>query len=170
MHSTTFTRSQTFRRLFATLHVRWLSHIFNRSACIYQNATRWDLPPCRITIWLIDDVMLIFACLLVDLILGFVTAISTWETSGLELASTIILVLQANRLTKCVSHPKCYSAEFEGESNKSFSIFNNQKIQFFLNLLFFLPQNTIKHRGKIRNSSRNLVLSALPMLDVFILA
>ena len=30
----------------------------------------------------------------------------TWETGGLELASTIILVLQANRLTKCASHPK----------------------------------------------------------------
>ena len=29
----------------------------------------------------------------------------TWETGGLELASTIILVLQANRLTKCASHP-----------------------------------------------------------------
>ena len=28
--------------LFATLHVRWLSHIFNRNACIYQTATRWD--------------------------------------------------------------------------------------------------------------------------------
>ena len=42
---------------------------------IYQTATRWDLPPYRITIWLIDDVMLIFVCLLVDLILGFLTAI-----------------------------------------------------------------------------------------------
>ena len=53
-HSTTSTRSRTFRHLFATLHVRWLSHIFNRNACIYQTATRWDLPPYRITIWLID--------------------------------------------------------------------------------------------------------------------
>ena len=34
-HSTTSTRSRTFRYLFATLHVRWLSHIFNRTACIY---------------------------------------------------------------------------------------------------------------------------------------
>ena len=50
-------------------------HIFNRTACIYQAATRWDLPPYRITIWSSDDVMLIVACLLVDLILGFVTAI-----------------------------------------------------------------------------------------------
>ena len=70
-HSTTSTRSRTFRHLFATLHVRWLSHIFNRIACIYQTATRWDLPPCRITIWLIDDVKFVLVCLLDDLILGF---------------------------------------------------------------------------------------------------
>ena len=63
--STTSTRSRTFRHLFATLHVRWLSHIFNRNACIYQTATRWYLPPYRITIWLIDDVVLIFVCLLI---------------------------------------------------------------------------------------------------------
>ena len=60
-HSTTSTRSQAFRHLlFATLHVRWLSHIFNRTACIYQVATRWDLPRYRITIWLTDDVTLSF--------------------------------------------------------------------------------------------------------------
>ena len=53
-HSTTSTRSRTFRHLFATLHVRWLSRIFNRSACVYQTATRWDLLPYRITIWVID--------------------------------------------------------------------------------------------------------------------
>ena len=41
-HSITFTRSRTFRYLFVTLHVRWLSQIFNRNACIYQTATRWD--------------------------------------------------------------------------------------------------------------------------------
>ena len=74
-HSTTSTRSRIFRHLFATLHVRWLSHIFNCNACVYQTATRWDLPPYRITIWLIDDVILIFVCLHVELILGFVTAI-----------------------------------------------------------------------------------------------
>ena len=53
-HSTNSTRSQTLRHLFATLHVRWLSRIFNRKACVYQTATRWDLPPYRITICLID--------------------------------------------------------------------------------------------------------------------
>ena len=70
LHSTTSTRSRTFRHFFATLHVRWLSHIFNRNACIYQTATRWDLPPYRITVWLIDDVILIFVYLLVEMILG----------------------------------------------------------------------------------------------------
>ena len=53
-HSITSTRSRTLRHLFATLHVRWLSRIFNRNACVYQTATRWDLPPYRITIWVID--------------------------------------------------------------------------------------------------------------------
>ena len=59
-HSTTSTRPQTFKHLFATFHVRRLSHIFNRIACIYQSATRWDLLPYRITIWLIDEVTLSF--------------------------------------------------------------------------------------------------------------
>ena len=83
-HSTTSTRSRTFRHLFATLHVRWLSHIFNCTACIYQAATRWDLPPYRITIWLIDNVMLIFVCLLVDLIQCFCYSYLTLKTGGLK--------------------------------------------------------------------------------------
>ena len=53
--------------------------------------------------WLIDDAM--FVCLLGELILGFCYSDLTLETSGFELASTITLVLQANRLTKCASHP-----------------------------------------------------------------
>ena len=81
-HSTISTRSRTFKHLFATLHVKWLSHIFNCNACIYQTATRWDLPPSRITIWLIDDIILIFVCLLVELILDFVTAI--WHEKSVD--------------------------------------------------------------------------------------
>ena len=50
-HSTTYTCSWTFRHTFATLRVRWLSHIFNRTACIYQTTTRLDLPPYRIAIF-----------------------------------------------------------------------------------------------------------------------
>ena len=32
-------------------HVRSLSRIFNRNGCVSQTATRWDLPPYRITIF-----------------------------------------------------------------------------------------------------------------------
>ena len=74
-HSTNSTCSRTCRYLFVIFYVRWLSHIFNHNAFIYQTATQWDLPPYRITIWLIDDVILIFVCLHVELILGFVTAV-----------------------------------------------------------------------------------------------
>ena len=63
-HFITSTRSRTFRYFFVTLHVKWLSHIFNRTACIYQTATQWDLPPNWITIWLIDDLMFMFVYLL----------------------------------------------------------------------------------------------------------
>ena len=49
--------------------------------------------------WLIDDAM--FVCLLDELILGFCYSNLTLETGGFELASSITLVLQANRLTKC---------------------------------------------------------------------
>ena len=55
--------------------------------------------------WLTDDAM--FVLLLDDLIWGFCYSILTPETGEFELASTITLALQANRLTKCASHPKC---------------------------------------------------------------
>ena len=58
--STTSSLSQTLRHLLAILDVRWLSHVFNRTACIYQTANRWDLPPYRNIIWLIDDAKLVF--------------------------------------------------------------------------------------------------------------
>ena len=53
-HSATSTHSRKLRHLFVTLHVRQLSRIFNRNACVYQNATCWDLPPYQIIIWAID--------------------------------------------------------------------------------------------------------------------
>ena len=49
--------------------------------------------------WLIDDAM--FVCLLDELILGFCYSNLALETGEFELALTITLVLQANRLTKC---------------------------------------------------------------------
>ena len=56
--STISTRSRTFRHLFVNLHVRWLSCNFNRTACNYRTAARWDLLPSWITVWLTDDGML----------------------------------------------------------------------------------------------------------------
>ena len=97
----------TNRHLFATLHVRWLSHIFNRTACIYQAATPWYLPPYRITIWLNDDVILVFVCLRDDLIQAFLLQFETgnrWTRTRINYHP----VLQANRLTKCASHPNIY--------------------------------------------------------------
>ena len=102
---TTSTHSQTFRHLFATLHVRWLSHIFNRNTCIGQIATQWNLPPYWITIRLIG-MMLIFVSLLDDLILGFCYRNLTQATSGLKVALNITFELQTNWLTKGASHPK----------------------------------------------------------------
>ena len=52
--------------------------------------------------------MLILFVYLMILILGFCYSNLTRETGRLELASTITLVLQANRLTKCASHPNDY--------------------------------------------------------------
>ena len=83
-------------------------HIFLIAALVFTRLlTRYDLPPHRITIWLIDGMMLIFVCLLllVELIFRICYSYMAWETGGLELASTMILVLQADRLTKCASHP-----------------------------------------------------------------
>ena len=67
---------------------------FNRKACVCKAATRWDLPPYRITIWVID--WWCNVCLLDELILGFCYSDLTLETGGFELASTITLVLQTN--------------------------------------------------------------------------
>ena len=69
--STTSARSRALKHLFATLHMRRLSCIFNHTACNYQTATWWDLPPYQVTIWLIDDEMLISVCLLDVILLGF---------------------------------------------------------------------------------------------------
>ena len=63
-HSTTSTRSRTLKELFCNFAREMTITYFNRTACIYQAATRWDLPPYRITIWLIDDVTFDF-CLFI---------------------------------------------------------------------------------------------------------
>ena len=103
--STTSTRSRTFRHLFVTLHVRWLS-LFLIATLVF---TRLLLDEIYHLIelpfeWLNDDAM--FVCLLDELILGFCYSDLTLEIGGFELALAITIVLQANQLIKCTSHPK----------------------------------------------------------------
>ena len=102
-HSTTSTRSRTLRHLFATLHVTWL-HVFLIAMLVFLIAMLLDeiyhlneLP----FEWLIDVAM--FVCLLDELIQGFCHSDLTLETCWFELTSTITILLQANRLTKCAS-------------------------------------------------------------------
>ena len=63
------------------------------------------LSPYRITMWLIDDVMVIFVCLFTWWFDSNYGAAFGTETGGLEFVSTITHVLQANQLTTCASHP-----------------------------------------------------------------
>ena len=105
-HSTTSTRSRTFRHLFATLHVRW-HHIFL-------------IAPLVFTRLLLDEIFTLSNYHLIDWWCEVCFSLFNWwfdtrfllqqswyeKTGGLELESTITLLLQANRLTKCASHPK----------------------------------------------------------------
>ena len=76
-----------------------------------------------------------FVCLLDELILGFCYSDLTLETGGFELASTITLALQANRLTKCASLIACYPKNVLGVflviiiSYHLISIYNVQTIR-----------------------------------------
>ena len=102
--STTSTRSRTLRHLFATLHVRWLSRIFNRNACVYQTATRWDLPPYRITIWVIDwwcNVCLFTWWIDIRFLLQWFDIGNRWIWTRIVYHPCI-----TNRLTKYASHPE----------------------------------------------------------------
>ena len=77
-HSTTSTRSRTFKHLFATLHVRWY-HIFLIAPLVF---TRLLLDEIYHLIelpfdWLIDDAMFVF--LLDELILGFCYSNLLWR-------------------------------------------------------------------------------------------
>ena len=71
-------------------------HIFNCTACIYQTTTRWDLPPYRINIWLIDDVTLSF-CLFTSWFdcSFFVTAM--WDEKPVDLNSHRVSPLHYKR-------------------------------------------------------------------------
>ena len=107
-HSTTSTRSRTLRHLFATLHVRWLSRIFNRNACVYQTATRWDLPPYRITIWVINwwcNVCLFTWWIKTSLLLQQFDIGNRWICTR----STMTLVLQSEPTNQVYSSPQTYT-------------------------------------------------------------
>ena len=83
----------------------WNDYYIFLIASLVFTTTRWDLPHYRITIWLIDDVTLSFCLFAWWFDSGFFCCSNLRpETGGFELASTITLVLQANRLTKCPSH------------------------------------------------------------------
>ena len=76
-------------------------HIFSIATLVFTRLLLDEiLPPYRITIWLIDEVKFVLVCLLDDLILGFCYSNLDTGNRWLELASTIALVLQANRLSK----------------------------------------------------------------------
>ena len=82
----TSTRSWTFRNLLATLHVRWLSHAFNRTACNYSIRFA-TLSNYHLIDWLMVRCLFLF-CLLDDLVLGFCYSNLTREANGFELALT----------------------------------------------------------------------------------
>ena len=83
--------------------MRRLSHIFNCNACVYQTATRWDLGPYPIAIWVIDwwcNVCL-FTWWIDTRFLLQRFDIGNWRIW----TRIYCLVLQADRLIKCASHP-----------------------------------------------------------------
>ena len=55
----------------------------------------------------------------------------TLETGGYKLASTITLVLQANRLTKCASHPKVQILQILVQILKNYSTNISTNIEKF---------------------------------------
>ena len=81
--------------------------------------------------WLIDDA--VFVCLLDELILGHYYSDLTWETDGFELASSITLVLQTNRLTKCVFGLRAVSvARFQSVREMSYCRFERHLTEVLL--------------------------------------
>ena len=95
--------------------------------------------------WLIDDA--IFVCLLDEMILGFCYSDLTLETGGIELASAITPVLQANRLTKCASHPKSINGLFQWTSFYMIGTFvmkESRKLDKFLAGYPFLSRAILK--------------------------
>ena len=93
--SATSTCLRLFRYSFATLYVRWIPSNFNLIACNYQTTTRCDLRPYWITIWLIDNAMLISVCLFDELNLVWIESI--WHGKPMDLKSHRLLPLNYKR-------------------------------------------------------------------------
>ena len=125
--STTSAHSLTSRHLFATLHVRWLPLFLIASLITIRLLLGEIYHLIELPFWLIDDTVLIcFICVRDDL---FDYSNLTRETDGFELASTITLVLQANRLNKCASQKA--EDSFTGKFHNSIS--SKKKFQKFCN-------------------------------------
>ena len=106
-----FTNIQTFICNFA----REMTIIFLIATLVFTRLPLDEI--CHLIELLFDWLTVSFVCLLLWfwVLLQYLTG----ETGGLELTSTIILVLQANRQTKCSSHPMMYSFDISFQKNTS---------------------------------------------------
>ena len=85
------------------------------------------------------------------MILGFCYSDLTCETGGFELASTITLVLEANRLTKCVG--LCGCGNYATVDHKDMQIFN-----FVVLSVIIAPRNVLTpHISKTHLFTINLI-------------
>ena len=141
-HSTTLTHSQTFR---TTLYVRW-DHIFLTSTLVFTRLLLMRLTTLS-NYYLVDSwCNLNFRLVACWFDFRFCYSYLTWEISGLELSSTIIIVLQVNRLTKRAIHPKVtevfyllelkhhdsyYSQYLEGSISSSFYYLKPELFKYF---------------------------------------
>ena len=103
-HFHPLTNIQTFICNFAremTITHFWSQHLYLPDCYSMSQARLTTLSNYYLIDWWGHVDFRLFACWFDS---RFCYSYFTWENGGLELASTIILVLQANRLTKCASH------------------------------------------------------------------
>ena len=84
-----------------TITYLWSQHLYLPDCYSMSQATMTTLSNYYLSDWWGHVDFRLFACWFDS---RFFYSYLTWETGGLELALTIILVLQANRLTNCASH------------------------------------------------------------------
>ena len=83
----------------------------------------------------------------------------TREIGGLELASTVTLVLQANQITKCGSHPKIFLSCRQSEDilKKGGKILSNQTILNLINELIKKDKLSDNHMKPTKDFIRSVV-------------